>query len=160
MRRAGTLLFTAVALGACTLERRLDRTTEEAPEPNTSEFLRPWGDSVPPAGVQSGDLVWIWAMSGILPAAGAPRLVEGGIVPETRQALDNVVAVLTSAGATPRDVAQCSVFLADAADLDAMNAVYREVFPAPPRRVAVAAAGLSLGARVEVECTAVVPSTP
>jgi enamine deaminase RidA (YjgF/YER057c/UK114 family) len=149
-----------VALGACTIERRTDRVAREEPEPSASEFLRPWGESSPPAGVRSGDLVWIWAMAGTVPGAVPPRLVEGGISAETRQALDNVVAVLTTAGASPRDVAQCSVFLADAADVDAMGAAYRGVFASLPQRVAVATAGLALDARVEIECTAVVPGTP
>ena len=161
MRRKRLLLAVGmVTLGGCTLERRTDRAPEEVPEPSASEFLKPWGDSIAPAGVKSGDLVWIWAMAGTVPESGPPRLVEGGIASETRQALDNVVAVLGSAGATSRDVAQCSVFLADAGELEAMTQVYREFFPAAPRRVAAMASGLALGARVEIECTAVISSTP
>ena len=71
-----------------------------------------------------------------------------------------ILAVLASAGAAPRDVAQCSVVLANAAEVDAMSVAYRDYFPAPPVRVAVAVGGLSLGARVEIECTAVLPSSP
>ena len=149
-----------VALAACTIERRTDRDVEEPPTPSASEFLRPWGESAPPAGVKSGDLVWVWAMAGIVPGAVPPRLVEGGIAAETRQALENVVDVLEAGGAAARDVAQCSVFVEDAADLGAMLAVYAEYFPAPPLRTAVAVAGLALDARVELECTAVLPSTP
>ena len=156
MKRVRSLtLIGVVAFGGCSIERRTDRIVEEPPTPSASEFLRPWGESAPPAGVRSGDLVWIWAMAGTVPGAVPPRLVEGGIGAETRQALENVVDVLEAAGATARDVAQCSVFLADAADLDAMRAVYAEYFPAQPLRTAVAVAGLGLGARVELECTAV-----
>jgi 2-iminobutanoate/2-iminopropanoate deaminase len=150
----------ALALGACTIERRTDRVTREAVEPSVSEFLRPWGEAAPPAGVKSGDLVWIWAMAGTAPGSVPPRLVAGGIAAETRQALDNLVAVLTSAGAATRDVAQCTVVLADAGDVGAMADVYVQYFPAPPQRVAVATAPLQLGARVELECTAVLPSAP
>lgn len=163
-RRCGPALLAAtaaLALGACSIERRTDRVVDE-PEPKTSasEFLRPWGDAAPPTGVKSGDLVWIWAMAGTVPGSVPPRLVEGGIAAETGQALDNVVAVLASAGAQTRDVAQCSVFLADPSDADVMTDVYRQYFPSPPQRIAVATVGLSLDARVEIECTAVVPSTP
>jgi enamine deaminase RidA (YjgF/YER057c/UK114 family) len=38
--------------------------------------------------------------------------------------------------------------------------VYAEYFPAPPRRTAVVAGELGLGARVEIECTAVAPPAP
>ena len=159
MRRAFPATVVAVvACAGCTIERRTDRNVEEPPAPSASEFIRPWGESAPPAGVKSGDLVWVWAMAGTVPGAVPPRLVEGGIGAETRQALENVFDVLEAAGAAARDVAQCSVFLADGADLDAMRAVYAEYFPAPPLRTAVAMAGLALSARVELECTAVLPS--
>jgi enamine deaminase RidA (YjgF/YER057c/UK114 family) len=159
MRRALSIAVVGgMALGACTIERRTDRIVEEPPALSASLFLRPWGESVPPAGVKSGDLVWVWAMAGTVPGAVPRRLVEGGIEAETRQALENVVDVLEAAGVTARDLAQCSVFLADAADLDAMRAVYAAYFPAQPLRTAVAVAGLAMGARVELECTAVVPS--
>ncbi len=97
-------------------------------------------------------------MVGSVPGAVPPRLVEGGIGAETRQALENVVDVLEAGGAAARDVAQCSVFLADAADVDAMRAVYAEYLPAQPLRTAIVVTGLSLGARVEMECTAVFPN--
>ncbi|MGE0158335.1 MAG: RidA family protein [Gemmatimonadales bacterium] len=145
----------ALTAGACTIEPRTDRVVEPPPD-SSSVFIRA-SDDEPPAGVRSGDLVWIWGMTGTAPGAVPPRLVEGGIAAETRQALDNVLAVLEAAGAAARDVAQCSVFVADAADLSAMRAVYAEYFPTPPRRTAVAAAPLPLGARVEIECTAVAP---
>jgi 2-iminobutanoate/2-iminopropanoate deaminase len=149
-----------VALAACTIEQRTDRVADTPPAEPTSEFLRPWGEASPPAGVKSGDLVWIWAMAGTVPGSAPPRLVDGGIGPETRQALANVVAVLAAAGSVPRDVAQCSAFLADASERDALLAAYAEYFPAPPVRVSVALGDLTLGARVELECTAVLPSEP
>jgi len=161
--RAGRLAVSVAlaALAACTIERRVDRVVEQPADSTiSSEFLRPWGESAPPAGVKSGDLVWIWAMAGTVPGSVPLRLVDGGIAAEARQALDNVVAVLASARATTRDVAQCSVFLADAADAPAFAEAYREYFPAAPQRVSVALTPLALGARVEIECTAVVSAAP
>jgi enamine deaminase RidA (YjgF/YER057c/UK114 family) len=47
-------------------------------------------------------------------------------------------------------------FLADIAEWPGMNEVYRTYFTAPyPARSAVAGSGLALGARVEIECVAV-----
>jgi enamine deaminase RidA (YjgF/YER057c/UK114 family) len=159
MRRL-LVLAACGALAACTIEPRVDRVVEEPADSSTSEFLRPWGEAAPPAGVRSGDLVWIWAMAGTVPGSNPPRLVEGGVAAEARQALDNVVAVLASGGATARDVAQCSVFLADAAEADVLAEVYREYFPAAPQRIGAVLTPLTLGARVEIECTAVVPPAP
>lgn len=151
MRRASVLA--CVLAAACTIQPRVDREVEE-PADSSSVFIRV-SPAVPPAGVRSGDLVWVWGMTGTVPDAVPPRLVEGGIAAETRQALENVLDVLEAAGATTSDVAQCSVFVADAADLAQMREVYAEYFATPPRRAAVAAGELGLGARVEIECTAV-----
>ena len=54
-------------------------------------------------------------------------------------------------------VVKCTVFLADMAEWGAMNEVYVEYFPVnPPARSALGVNGLALGARVEIECIAVV----
>jgi 2-iminobutanoate/2-iminopropanoate deaminase len=50
------------------------------------------------------------------------------------------------------------VFLADIAEWPAFNTVYREFFHKPfPARSALAASGLAMNARVELECIAYVP---
>jgi enamine deaminase RidA (YjgF/YER057c/UK114 family) len=52
-------------------------------------------------------------------------------------------------------VVQCSVFLADIAEFQAMNDVYATFFPREPRvRTTVGVSGLWGGARVEIDCTA------
>ena len=50
------------------------------------------------------------------------------------------------------------IFLADIAEWPAFNDVYREFFRQPfPARSALAASGLAMGAKVEVECIAYAP---
>lgn len=154
--------FFAVAwmlAAACTIERRTDRVVAAEPPDSSSVFIRVSADA-PPAGVRSGDLVWVWGTTGTVPGSMPPRLVEGGIAAETRQALENVLDVLEAAGATPRDVAQCSVFVTDAAGVQPMRDVYAEYFPVPPTRTAVVAGELGMGAHVEIECTAIAPPAP
>jgi 2-iminobutanoate/2-iminopropanoate deaminase len=145
-------------LAACTIEPRVDREVVEAPD-SSSVFIRVSPDA-PPAGVRSGDLVWVWGTTGMVPGAVPPRLVEGGTRAETRQAIENVLDVLEAAGAAARDVAQCSVFVIDTADVAPMREIYTEYFAAPPRRTAVVVGELGLNARVELECTAVAPPAP
>ena len=83
-------------------------------------------------------------------------LVEGGIQAETRKTLDNIKATLAKYDATMDDVVKCTVMLADIAEWPAMNEVYATYFPNnKPARSAFAGSGLALGARVEIECTAV-----
>ena len=86
---------------------------------------------------------------------GTLELAEGGIQGETRQTMENIKGVLEQFGSSMNDVVKCTVFLADMAEWGAMNEVYRTYFENPPARSALGASGLALGARVEIECIAV-----
>ncbi len=87
--------------------------------------------------------------------ASTGNLVGGGVEAETRQALDNVKAIVEAAGGSLDDVVKTTVFLASMEDFAAMNRVYGEFFPLrPPARSTVAAAALPKGARVEIEAVA------
>jgi 2-iminobutanoate/2-iminopropanoate deaminase len=89
---------------------------------------------------------------------GAPGLVEGGTVPQLRQALANLAAVLEREGASLADVVKATVFLVDLDEFAEVNGVWVEAFEAPrPARSAVGVAALPLGARVEVEAWALLP---
>ena len=90
-------------------------------------------------------------------APGTLKLVPGGMAAEARQALENTQAVLERHGSSMDQVVKCTVFLADMKDWPAFNEVYVKYFTQHlPARSALAAAGLALGARVEMECIAVV----
>lgn len=91
------------------------------------------------------------------PATG--ELVAGGVADQTRQVFDNLRAVLTAAGLDFDDVLKVNVYLTSMDDFQEMNAVYADTFTAPfPARTTVAVAGLPLGARIEIECTAALPA--
>jgi reactive intermediate/imine deaminase len=101
------------------------------------------------------DVLYLSGQVGTVPGTNA--LIDGGIAAETRQTLENISRVLEYAGSSIDQVFKCTVFLADIAEFQDMNAVYREFFPEnPPARSAVAGSGLALDARVEIECMAVV----
>jgi len=54
-------------------------------------------------------------------------------------------------------VVKCTVMLADISEWSAMNEVYVTYFPAhKPARSAFGTSGLALGARLEIECWAIV----
>jgi 2-iminobutanoate/2-iminopropanoate deaminase len=89
---------------------------------------------------------------------GTAVLVDGGTIPQLRQALDNVVSVLGTEGATLRDVVKTTLYLVDMGDFAAVNEVFAEYFTERPTRSAVAVAALPAGARVEVEAWAYVPA--
>ena len=145
------------ATASCVIEARPE-AVEETPR---KEVIQPPGVMRLPvfsSGVRSGNLIFLSGAIGALPNVSPPTLVEGGIVPEARQAMDNLGAVLDAADVGWEDVVKCTVFLADMADFAAFNEVYAGYFESdPPARSALATGGLAFDARVEVECIAAVP---
>lgn len=126
--------------------------TQYYPMPSTGGAPLPFSEAV-----QHGDTLYVSGQIGILP--GTMTLATGGIGPEARRALDNMKAILERHGSSLDHVMKCTVFLADIKEWPAFNAIYREYFKTNlPARSALAASGLALGARVEVECIAVVPA--
>lgn len=105
--------------------------------------------------VINGDLVFTAGQVGFDERG---ELVPGGIEAQTRRALDNLEACLRAGGCGLGDVLKVSAFLADLADFEPYNAVYRQYFTAPyPARTTV---GVSLpgGILVEIEATARLPT--
>ena len=105
--------------------------------------------------VRVGDTLYVSGQLGHTP--GTLQVVPGGIAAEARQTLENMKAVLERRGSSMEHVVKCTVFLADMKEWPAFNEVYLKYFTKNlPARSALAAAGLALGARVEMECIAVV----
>jgi 2-iminobutanoate/2-iminopropanoate deaminase len=85
------------------------------------------------------------------------ELVDGDTGAQTEQVFANLKAVLEAAGASLTNVVKTTVYLADMADFQAMNAVYAKHFGEHrPARSTVAAAALPKGARVEIDVIAAV----
>jgi 2-iminobutanoate/2-iminopropanoate deaminase len=104
--------------------------------------------------VRAGDVLYLSGALGNVP--GKMELVTGGIVGETRQMFQNIARTLEQNGLSFDEVFKCTVMLADMGEWRAFNAVYLEYFKPDrlPSRSAFGAAGLALGARVEMECWA------
>ena len=132
---------------------------DPAPDPPMDPVFVPVpGNSSLPfsAAVRVGDMLYL---SGQIGTDSAGALVKGGIEPETRQTMENIRTVLEANGSSMNRVVKCLVMLADMAEWGAMNRVYVTFFPEHlPARSAMGASGLALGARVEIECIAVVAS--
>ena len=87
--------------------------------------------------------------------ADGDLLADESITVQTRQALENVSAILEEEGLTPEDVLKVTVFLDDIDDFDEMNDAYEEYFlDNPPARSAVEVAALPKGVGVEIEAVA------
>ena len=104
--------------------------------------------------VAVGDLVFCAAQIPLVP--GTKELRNATIEEATAQTLQNLRAVLASAGCHPSDVVKTTVYLTDLADFAGMNAAYAQFFgDHRPARATVQVARLPMGARIEVECIAV-----
>ncbi len=108
--------------------------------------------------IVTGNLIFCSGQVALDPATG--QLAADEVGAQTRQAMNNLQAVLEAAGSGLGNVVKTTVFLTDLADFAAMNAVYGEYFgDMPPARSTVQVAGLPRSARVEIECIAMRPST-
>ena len=115
-----------------------------------SSANRPFSDVV-----RVGNILYL---SGKLGTDSAGKLAAGGITAETKQALENIKAVLASNGSSIDNVVKSTVMLADMKEWADMNSVYTTFFKKDrmPARSAFGVTGLALNARVEIECIATV----
>ncbi|HEH9417460.1 TPA: reactive intermediate/imine deaminase [Aeromonas sobria] len=80
------------------------------------------------------------------------KLVSGDVTAQARQCLSNLKAIIESIGHVMDDMVKATIFLKEMADLEAVNAVYREFFPGYlPTRTTLAVAALPLGALVQID---------
>ena len=117
----------------------------------TEEFAKhnyPFGEAV-----KYGSMLYLSGQVGDLTETG--ELVEGGIIPETNQTMQNIKTVLEQNGSSLDNVIKCTCMLADISDWAAMSKEYIKYFPNhKPARSAFGTTGLALGAKVEIECIA------
>jgi len=98
---------------------------------------------------------FVYASGQIALDAGSGELVGEDVQAQTDRALQNLQAVLTSAGTSLANVVKTTVFLARMSDFQAMNAIYATYFTGvAPARSTVAVAELPRKALVEIECVA------
>ncbi|PKL46455.1 MAG: reactive intermediate/imine deaminase [Planctomycetes bacterium HGW-Planctomycetes-1] len=104
--------------------------------------------------IAAGETIYVSGQLGLDPKSG--KLVEGGIEAETKQALENIKAVLIAAGSSLAKVVSASVYLADMDDFARMNELYAGYFVEPyPARATVAVKTLPKNGRIEIAVIAV-----
>ncbi len=111
-------------------------------------------------GPYSQAVIWngIVFLSGQIPLDPATgQLIEGDVVAQTERVLENIRAVLETAGSSLDLVLKTTVFLKNMGDFPRMNEVYARYFGAnSPARSTVEAARLPRDVQVEIECIAAV----
>lgn len=103
--------------------------------------------------VEAGDLFFLAGQIGI--DHSTRTMVEGGIREETKQAIENIKAVLEQHGLVLDQVVKCTVILSTMDDFSAFNEIYSGYFTKKPARTTFAASGLARDAKVEIDVIAV-----
>ena len=82
------------------------------------------------------------------------EIIAGGIVPQARKTIENVIAILREANYTLADVVRVGVWLDDPRDFASFNAVYAEYFGAAPPARACVQSRMMVDCKVEIDCVA------
>lgn len=107
--------------------------------------------------VAHGGMVWLSGQIGLVPERG--ELAGDDLASQARQVMANLAAVLEAAGAGLEDIIKVTIYLTDMGDFPELNALYAEwLGEHRPARATVAVAALPLGARIEMDVVARVPS--
>lgn len=124
---------------------------EKIESPNVPKAFGPYSH-----GVKAGNFVFLSGQLGLDPQTNQ---LKEGVKEQARQALNNLKAVLETAGCKMTDVARCDVFLANIDDFAAVNAEYEKFFNSDPKpaRQTAAVSALPKNALVEISCIALAP---
>ena len=99
-------------------------------------------------------MLFVSGQLGINPSEG--KLADG-FEAQTRQALENMKAILEEAGSSLDKVLAVDVFVLDMGKFATLNSIYAEYFSNhKPARAAIQVGGLPLGGLVELKCIAVI----
>ena len=105
--------------------------------------------------IQVGNMVYTSGQIPLKPENG--ELVTANIEAQTRQVLDNLKAVLESAGSKLGNVVKTTVFIKDMGDFAVINRIYGEYFSSNfPARSCVEVAKLPRDVKIEIEAVAFV----
>jgi len=95
--------------------------------------------------------------SGQLPIHPETGIVPSTIEEQTRQVLDNLKAIIESAGSSLEKVIKCTVYIQDMNDFDTVNKIYATYFlNNAPARACVEVSKMAKNALVEIDAVATI----
>ncbi len=104
--------------------------------------------------VEADNTLYISGQIPMDPATG--DIIGSDIVSQTKQVMENIKAILKSAGYELKNVVKSTCLLADINDFQKMNEVYAGYYPEdPPARAAYEVSNLPGGVKIEIETIAV-----
>lgn len=95
---------------------------------------------------------WLYVSGQVAMVEG--RVLDGGIVAQTHQAIKNLLGILAEAGYGPEHVVRVGAWLDDPRDFAAFNAVYAEYFSDNPPARSCVQSSMMVDCKVEIDCVA------
>ncbi len=126
---------------------------ERISTPNAPAAVGPYSQAV-----RCGDMLYCSGQIPLDPATG--QIVPGDTGDQAVRVMDNLKAVLISAGITFSSVVMTTIYLTDLGDFSVVNKIYEGYFEPGkyPARVTVEVSKLPKDARVEISIIAKLPS--
>ena len=115
---------------------------------NAPEAIGPYSQAI-----KVGNMIFTSGQIALTPSG---EFLDEDVKIQTKQVCENLKSVLKEAGADIKNVVKTTIFLSDINDFSAVNEVYGEYFSHKPARSTVAVKELPKGAKVEIECIAVI----
>lgn len=104
--------------------------------------------------IKAGNLLFCSGQIPINPKSG--EMVLTSIEEETKQVLNNLLAVVRAAGGKTENIVKTTVYITDMSQFGKINEIYGSYFVAPfPARATVQVAALPKGVHVEIDAIAV-----
>ena len=102
--------------------------------------------------IVSGGLVYVSGQLPVDPATG--RIDAASVGDQTKQAIENLGAVLEAAGSGLEKTVKTSCFIKDMNDFASFNEIYAKYFTGKPARSCVEVSALPKGALIEIDAIA------
>lgn len=166
--RTGDIGWRKVAASGSERDQRrsIDKTISETGTNPKTEMIdhravsttdAPQNDNPYSQGIVAGELLFVSGQGPTDPET--MERVGGGIGTQTERTLENVAAIVRSAGVTLDDVVRVTVYLDDMDDYEVMNEAYGTFFEGiPPARVCVEVARLPGDISIEIDAIALLQS--
>ena len=105
-------------------------------------------------GVKGNNMVFVSGQLPMVPETG--ELLKGDIEKETKQCLENVLAILKEGGAKLQDIVKVNIYITNMDNFPLINGIYEKYFGEhKPARCCVEVSRLPAGGDIEIEAIAV-----
>jgi len=115
---------------------------------NAPEAIGPYSQAI-----KIGNMIFTSGQIALTPDG---KFLDEDVKTQTKQVCENLKAVLKEAGVDLKNVVKTTIFLTNINDFSLVNEIYGEYFSHKPARSTVAVKDLPKGAKVEIECIAVI----